>query len=116
MAKQKFKITIQLKSTGSANETTRVSHANDAAKVHGVTAQDDKPLDGTKSGHRVPPATNSGSSKVNDIIVWHVKGELADVLAMCLRWSGAAGTDSVGSAVSAFFRPTISVLKQPEPE
>jgi hypothetical protein len=115
MAKQNFKITIKLISTGSETETARVGHANNAAAWHTVTAQDGSALDGTKQGHRVPKATDSGSSNVGDIIVWHVKGDLVDVLAMCLRWSGAADTDSSGNPASAF-PPTIQVMDLPGQE
>jgi hypothetical protein len=116
MAKQNYKITIQLQSTGSDNEETRVGHANDAAFWHSVTAQDGTKLDGKQDGHRKPKASNGNPSKVKDIIYWHVRGELVDVLAMCLRWSGAADINiTTGNAVSAF-TPTIQVMNLPEQE
>jgi hypothetical protein len=108
MAKKKYKITLKLIRTDSDTEATHVGDAGDAAKAHSVKAQDDSDLDGTKTGHRIPPS--NGTSNVGDTIVWKVKGEVADVLAMCLRWSGAADTDSKGNPVSAF-TPTVELQK-----
>jgi hypothetical protein len=101
MTAYNYIITLQLTDPKS-DQAKHVGHAKTWAKWHNVTGSNGNALDEGKD--RNP----HGTGTYNNLIYWHVMGELADVFDMCKRWAG--GADSFGGQNYPAFTPTVQVI------
>jgi hypothetical protein len=102
MTAYNYIITLQLTDL-SSDQTKHIGHAKTWANWHNV-----KGSDGVSALNEGKDRNPRGKGTYNNLIYWHVYGELADVFDMCKRWAG--GADSYGGQSYGAFTPTVQVM------
>jgi hypothetical protein len=113
MEKQNFRIRLELTEYGTSpfnpnSVDTRIGEAIGAAGRHRVRGRNDTDL--SRHDHRNPQDTGIGADRT---VIWHVHGELDDVMAMIDRWRGNA--DSADPNTYPAFTPNVTVSLETEP-